>query len=169
MGWGYRLALIALLGSVLPRISAAESGDGDRAALDPEEAEETSLASLDDAAVEKNKAVKQTLWGWRRWHRPHSHHRHSPHSHTPLQGGAARSTCECQGDPHCMPFHGNFFDIQQEGVFDMVSGPWGPEKVQMSTFVCRQPQDWSGGLTVKCNKAIAIRIDDNNVFTVHNI
>jgi hypothetical protein len=40
--------------------------------------------------------------------------------------------------------------------------------MQMSTFVCRQPQDWSGGLTVKCNKAIAIRIDDNNVFTVHN-
>jgi hypothetical protein len=102
-----------------------QSGDGDRAALDPEEAEETSLASLDDAAVEKKKALKQKLWGW--WHRPHSHHRHSPHSHTPLKGGAARSTCECQGDPHCMPFHGNFFDIQQEGDDRTASDQWGAD------------------------------------------
>ena len=39
--------------------------------------------------------------------------------------------------------------------------------VQMATRVCREPQSWSGGLTIKCANAVAIRIDDSNVFTIH--
>ena len=39
--------------------------------------------------------------------------------------------------------------------------------MQMATYTCRPAQSWSGGLTIKCNKAIAVKIDDDNTFTVH--
>jgi hypothetical protein len=102
---------------------------------------EEAVESLSDAESKKSEpAQKQTLWGWGR--RSHNHHRHSPHTHTPLMGGSARTTCECTGDPHCQPFHGNWFDVQHEGeardssdrregartrtVGEQVSSTWSP-------------------------------------------
>jgi hypothetical protein len=82
-----------------------------------------------------------------------------------LKGGGARSECSCIGDPHCKPFCGNFFDIHYIGVFRVAK--IGMEEVQMATYTCNRKQKWSGGLSVKCNKAIGVRVDGQNVFTVH--
>lgn len=73
--------------------------------------------------------------------------------------------CSCTGDPHCKPFCGNYFDVQGLGVFSLAK--IGSEEVQMVTYVCRPKQRWSGGLTVKCNQAIAIRMAGGNVISVH--
>ena len=35
------------------------------------------------------------------------------------------------------------------------------------TYQCNSRQRWSGGLSVKCNRAIGVRIDHNNVFTLN--
>lgn len=80
-----------------------------------------------------------------------------------MKGGGARRECSCTGDPHCKPFCGNFFDIQQLGVFRVAR--IGTEEVQMLTYQCNSRQRWSGGLTVKCNRKIGVRIDGQNVFT----
>ena len=86
-----------------------------------------------------------------------------------LQGNAreTRRTCEIVGDPHCKGFHGNHFDIQTTGVFRVLQLNGGTEQVQMRTYPCEKPLPWSAGLTVKCVDAIAVRMADGNVFTVH--
>ena len=77
-----------------------------------------------------------------------------------------RRLCSCVGDPHCKPFAGNWFDIQNQGVYDLMELESG-EKVEMATYTCRKAQPWSGGLSIKCNVAIAIRTPKGKILTVH--
>jgi len=71
--------------------------------------------------------------------------------------------CFSGGDPHFYPFIGGKFDLHHEGIFQTIKYEPAHFEIQQQIVYCRPEQDWSGGLTVKCNAGLAVRIDAENI------
>jgi hypothetical protein len=74
-----------------------------------------------------------------------------------------RLTCYGTGDPHIFPFMGGKFDVHHAGVFSAFKSNDGKIDLQVSFVTCRAKQKWSGGLSVKCTDAIAIKFGAGQV------
>lgn len=61
------------------------------------------------------------------------------------------------------PFIGGKYDVQHDGVFTAIKNEAHHFEVQQQIVYCRPAQPWSGGLTVKCNDGLAVRIDKDHV------
>lgn len=75
----------------------------------------------------------------------------------------ARLVCYSGGDPHVHPFIGGKFDIHHDGVFSAIKHPAAHFELQQQIVKCRPPQQWSAGLSVKCNDGLAVRVDRDTV------